>query len=204
MWDMDELCDYSNKNSCGSKRNKPKCSSVDAFAYLILNNENGPKIRFYLIEFKKIDLKKELDKNIIENIIKDIKIDANSKYVKYLSDLEYVKSFLGKEIMLKLRLKPYETLFSVFPYLYTLFDCTDEKNDVLNYMLFNCEHYYIIVSNVNEEIISESRTNKHSSLQRKFKNISRIKPNKFDKILLHDEDMFNNFTDEYKIVKNEK
>lgn len=187
---MDKICDHVHNELCGARRNKPKHSSVDAIKYVISNDI----FKTFFIEFKRVDLDKESAKKILEKLIEEIINDnSNSVYKSFLGDLNFIKNSVGKEISLDLKLKPFESLYSIIPHLYDIYvrDNDFEDTELMKYFLNDCKHTYIVVSNVYSK--SSNKSNRQQDLKRSFKSIHRLAPKVFEKVELFDEKEINKF-----------
>ena len=181
---MDSLCELTHEDICGKRKNKSKPSSTDALEFQFKND----KFKVYLIEFKRLDTEKPSEKEELKALITKIKDDSG--YSEFIKTLRFIQTYLDDMTSLDLKLKPFESLFSVIPHLCKM-QFKDEYSDILEHLINNCEHRYIVVSNVNSP--TPNKNSRHYSFQMSFKSIKRLEMGIFEEILLFDVKQFNSF-----------
>ncbi|MCL2115508.1 MAG: hypothetical protein FWH29_04730 [Methanobrevibacter sp.] len=187
IFSMDDMCEY----VC-EKKTKSNYSSTDGID--CKKRYNGG-FKIYIIEFKRFDLAKKSEKEIFDNFLEKLKKENEKLYNEYNKKLNYIKSHFNIEKSHDLRLKPLETIFCIIPHLLELHNHGYNVDEVMNFLLYDCELIYIIVSNIYDTIPKRSRTSRHRSLSSSFKSVENLVPHVFNKIERFNEIQFEKFVE---------
>ena len=110
MFSLDDICKDCNKFE---ENNRP--TTTDALWYKIDENDN---FFLYFIEFKGHNLNNKKDQKILEDAF--LSLERGTEITKDMKDKfkKLNRSYIDDDVALKLRLKPFESIFIVLPMLY--------------------------------------------------------------------------------------
>lgn len=180
MLDMDELSKYVNKNV----PIKDKHTSADALEYYM----HKGKLNVILIEFKEIDINTQSNDEILSEIIVEINGNNSSSCKHHIDNLERMKDIVKKETTELLRIKAFETLFSIIPHLYSLYE--NDKDEMMKYLFHDCSLKFMFVSNINSKSETPNNSNRRlvysrqESLRASVKTLNRMKIEPFSDVIL--------------------
>lgn len=175
MLSLDDICKDCTKFE---KDNRP--TTTDALWYKMDENDN---ITLYFIEFKWHNLDKKKDQSIFKNTFLDL-INGTKITEDMLKKFDKLyKNYIDEDVICKLRLKPFESIFIVLPMLYNEY-CEKNPNvehKDLDTFLKNCNiKVYSFVSDFSETIIKINKKDEEKILQKKSVNPKKSMEEKID------------------------